>query len=253
MDRYYKLLRQYTLLYALPIVYDFFSFFLGTFLMGFWGASTLSIKLALQPGLPSVAPILEHNVLASGISLTHPQGGFVFLTFLLLLLTGAFLQAGYIGWLLEVARGNELSRGTFLSAGRRCWLRMLIVSLFLLMLSFLGLFAAGPLRGYGVTLVMVGMVIFRICFIFWEFTIVAENLSAGDGFFRCLQYFRRQTPATAKIIGYLLLLGLGFGLFVNFAWHPIAVFATILAYNFSAAALQLALMDSFVRIKPQEI
>jgi hypothetical protein len=252
MDRYFKLLRQNTLLYALPISYDLLSFFLGTFLMGFWGASTLSIKLALQPGLPSVAPILEHNVLANGISLTHPQGGFVFLTFLFLLLVGAFLQAGYIGWLLEVTRGNKLSRGIFLSSGWRFWLRMLMVSLFLLMLSFMGLFAAEHLGGYGVVLVMLGIASFRVCFIFWEFTIVAENLSAGDGFFRCLQYFRRQTPATVWIIGYLLLLGLGFGLFVNFIWHPITVFATIFAYNFSAAGLQLALMHSFMQIEIQE-
>lgn len=229
-----------------PILMDLTSFLLGLMTIGFWGESQLSLKLALDVGMPSISTILEKNVLASGVNFDLFGGGIEgsILLALLLLLLSAFVEAGFIGLLYELARDNAPSMPAFASYAKRFWLRILGLRLLVFVFTIVGGLLAMLLSIFGVLAFLVIFLILRVNDIYWEYTMVSEDIGIAEAFHLSRMYFVNRPEELSGIIIDIFLVNFIAALVVNLLWNPVVIFITIPFYCYVSTALQLALMKS---------
>jgi hypothetical protein len=247
LNRAFSTLNRNLGLILIPIFMDLASFLLGLMTIGFWGESKVHLKLALDVGLPSIATVLEQNVLASGFSFNFGDGvgawGFAFLLFLLFFVLGAYCEAGFIGLLYQaVAKDAPSTLDTFLYYGNRFWLRFLGLNLLVFLVTIVGGLMAMLLFVFGVIAFLVIFLILRIKYIYWEFTIVSEDMGVLEAFNRSKMHYNNRSPEMAIIIIKILVANFIAALIVNFLWSPVMIFIAIPIYSYVATGLQLALM-----------
>ena len=232
-------------LVLIPILMDLASFILGLMTTGFWGESKVSLKLALDVGLPSISTIMEQNVLAGGVNIGPDgalPGGIALFFALLFFLLGAFMEAGFIGLLYEAAKDNAPSLDSFLSCAKKFWLRFLGLRLIVFLFTILGGLLALLLSIIGVIAFLVIFIVLRVKYIYWEFTMVSEDMGISEAFSRSRVYYANRTPELTSIILFMFAANFIAGLIVNLLWNPIAVFLAIPIYCYVATAVHLALM-----------
>ena len=96
----------------------------------------------------------------------------------------------------------------------------------------------------GLIAFMVIFMVLRIAYIYWECTIVADDVGVIEAFSRSKSYFNNRSPELSSIILGILVFNFFFALVVNFLWHPLAVIVLIPIYCYVASGMQLALMMS---------
>lgn len=241
VNRAFSALNRNLGLVLIPVLLDLVFFILGMMATGFWGDAQLSIKVILDVGLPSISAILEHDILAG--SLVGADSPVVFL-FILSLLMGAFAEAGFVGLLYEIAREKVPALGSFVSYGKRFWLRFLGLRLLVAAVSIAGLLLAMLLSIVGLIAYMIIFIILRIKYIYWEFTMLSEDMGITDAFRRSRMLYDSRTPELSKVIIAILVANFLLAVVVNALWSPTIVVIFIPIYCYVASALQLALMTN---------
>ncbi|MFM1652369.1 hypothetical protein ACI7RC_09745 [Brevibacillus sp. B_LB10_24] len=250
-DAFFKLRRQ-LLLALVPIVLDLFGFLVGLALYGFPGGSKFTLKLTLAIGLPSVSSLLDRQFMPGGIQFNFGESTplAVILLFVLFMILSAFFQGGFISLLHKAAEDRRISIEQFFKGAVHYFARFFVLQL-LIMLVFL---VAGSL--FLITLGLIGGLLFlviflwlRILFVYLEFTIVTDDLTLAASFGQARHYFRRRLPETAFIIVAMIAVGTLFSMVINALWFPLLFLILLIAYDYVAAGLQLALMLSLLRIR----
>jgi len=240
------LARNYHLV-LVPVAMDIVAFFLGLMTIGFWGESKFSFKLTLTVGVPSIGDVLDQNFMAGGFTFNTDTGfaGPALLIFVLFLIIGAFVEGGFLGLLYELAgKGESPTLKMFAGYGQRFWGRFIGLRLLMLLVMTAGMFAAVLLNIIGVLAYLVGFIVLRILYIYWEFTIVAEDNGVLDAFHNSRRHFDNRSPELSGIILTIFFANFLAGLIFNMLWTPVFIFAGIFIYGYVATGLQLALMFS---------
>lgn len=247
INRAFNALNRRLGLVLVPALTDLVSFVFGLLTVGFWGASKFTFKLVLDAGLPSISTIIEHNVFAGSVNFDFAGSGpdtMALALALLLFVLGAFAEAGFIGLLYERAKGNAVNLDTFLSYASRFWLRFLGLRALMFLVTLAGLVMAMLLSFLGMIAYLVVFMVLRVKYIYWEFTIVADDLGVFEAFARSAAYFDNRTPELSGVIIGILVANFIFALLVNFLWHPLPLLLFIPIYCYVASGMQLALMMS---------
>jgi len=246
-NRVSSLLGRNVSLVLIPIVMDLTTFFLGLMTTGFWGESKLTFKLILNVGIPSIAQILEQNIMAGALNFNIGQFssfGVAIILFLVFFIAGAFIEAGFIGLVFELAAKEQSpTLDLFMDYAQRFWVRMLGLRLIILVITLLGMLLAIPFSILGALAFMI-FIVLRIRYIYWEFTIVSEDMTVAAAFQQSRRYYEHRTPELTNVIIAMVLINFLASLLVNLFWSPLIVFLGIFIYNYIATGLQLALMDS---------
>lgn len=248
----FSLLSKNKSLVLYPIVFDFVALLVGIAVAGFSGGSKITFKLTLNVGLPSISSVVDQTVMANGVnfSINNPSIPLVMiLIFLVFLIIQSFLQAGYIGLLHEVVQEREVPFDCFLDYGKRFWLRFLGIQLIVTGIMFVaGMLLVFTLKIVGVILLMILFLVFRVLYIYWEFTVVVDDCTIGEAFTRSRDYFRNRVPETTNIILLIVVINALFAFLVNSLWNPVAFSLNIVAYGFVASGLQIVLMATLHKI-----
>jgi hypothetical protein len=248
----YEKLSRVKALALYPIVLDLAAFLIGLAIIGFAGTSKFTFKFSLNPGLPSISDVIDQNMMANGLLISTNSASLpmaMVLAFIVFWVIGAFVQAGFIGLLYEVTFvGESISYSDFIMYGKKYWVRFLLLELIVMAFLIVGALVSIPFSIFGVLLFLVVFFVLRILYIYWEFTLVAEDCSVGEAFTRSRKNFRSRIPETTNVIISLLLLNLLFGFLVNSMWNPVIFLVAILAYGYLATGLQISLMMSLREI-----
>lgn len=231
-----------------PILVDIVS--IGLFLMttGFSGQSKISFKISLAVGLPSVNHLIDQP--GFGTNIHFFSGLSTVVVLIVILVFRAFFQGGYIGLLKRlIVDRNSVSTEGFFDYATRFWKYFVQVELFWLLIVLLGLPFVLLLNFVGALLFLVVILWIRILHIYWEFTIVLDDLSPADAFRRCREYFRLRTARTGEVIWVMIVVNFVFALLLNGMWSFPVLLGFIFLNGYVATALQIALMDSLDRIK----
>lgn len=236
-----------------PIVLDLISFLVGIGVTGFHGESKITLKLALDVGLPSISSLLDRQLMVNGVhfSLQDPSLPMILvLLFVVFLCIGVFLQGGFIGLLYEAGRGMRISSDMFLTYAKKFWLRFLALELLVFFfMSFAGGLLILGLGMLGALLFMIFFLVVRILYLYWEFTIVVEDCGIGEAFTRSREHFRNRVPETTSVIISIIGMNAAFALVVNALWNPLVFIVTLVVYGYVATGLQMALMLTLIEIR----
>jgi hypothetical protein len=249
-------LSKFPLLVMIPIAVDALLVLLGMALHGFAGSSHVTFKFALQMGLPSISAVTEQRVMPGAVQLGG-AGGFsgsgllgVLMYLAVYLAIQSFLQGGYIGLLYGAANGRRLAMGHFAACGSRFFVRFLLLNILVLAFLFsLGGLATIALKMLGGILFILVFLLLRVLFLFLEFTIVAEDCSILEAFYRSRDAFRRRTPLTLPLVAAAVVVNVVAGLLVNALWHPFFFLILLVVYDIVGAGLQLAFMNEYRHIR----
>jgi hypothetical protein len=245
------------LLIVFPIAFDLLALMYSLLFSGFYGESKFSIKFTIDVGMPSIASIIDQqvnfNFMVNGVNF-HPSMIEPSLQLILLLIIGllitAFLQAGYIGLLKDVALGKTLSFNNFMNYGKKFWISyVIVVSLWIAALVVSFFLLVIPLQSFGMLIFIVLLFTFRILFIYWEFTIIVDNVSVFEGLQKCRVYFTNRTNNLFPILFATLAFNFLLGIFVNAFWNPFILIFFIFIYGYAASGFQIALMLSLYEVK----
>lgn len=242
---------RYRALFLLPIGLDLLSFMIGILMVGYHGGSKATIRLALQVGIPSVSSVVSRSVMVGGIGLSMIGAAAVMIVIMLLFFVlRAFLMGGYIGLLQHAAEEESPSVSRFMEQSSHYFLRFIIIELLIAFITVVcGAALLILLRGAGMFIFFVLFLAMRIMYIYLEFTVAVDDCSVKTALLRSRYYFANRLQETSAVILWIILLGIGGGYVMNLD-VPVSLFVLeILVYDFIAAALQLALMMSFLRIK----
>ncbi|MFD0698110.1 hypothetical protein ACFQZT_28960 [Paenibacillus sp. GCM10027628] len=249
-------LSKFTLLAVIPVIVDGLSVLLGVALHGFHGSAHITLKLALQMGLPSISAVTEQGFMPGSVQIAG--GGAINSSSLLsilfylalFLVVQSFLQGGYVGLLHDAANGRRLSMERFVAYGGRFFGRFLLLDILVMIVLFvLGGIATTTLKMLGVIVFMIIFLLLRVQFLYLEFTLVGDDCSISEAFTRSLDAFRRRTPNTLPLVGVTLVINLVAGLLVNMLWLPFIFFVLLVVYDIVCAVLQLAFMHEYRRIQ----
>lgn len=243
----YEKLNRVKALVLYPIMLDFIAFLLGIAIVDFPSTSTFTLQFSLNPGLPSINHVIEQNVMVNnGLYFSSDPDAFpmaMLFTSIFFLLIGAFIQAGFIGLLYHaIFTQGRISFQTFLKYGSRFWSRLLLVEVIVIVVMIVGGLFTIPFGLYGIVAFLLALFILRILFIYWEFTIIVEDISVIHALKRSWQYFRNRVPETMNVIVTILLLNLLVSFLVNSIWNIVTFVLAIFVYGYLATGLQVTLM-----------
>jgi hypothetical protein len=229
-----------------PIILDLMSFLIGIAVIGFRGEPKLTLKLALDVGLPSISSVLDRNIMVNGVhfSMNGPSVPMILVVlFFVFLCIGAFLQGGFIGLLYEAGRGQRVSLNLFLEYAKKFWFRFLALELLVVIFSMvLGGLLILVLKILGAILFIILFLVLRVLYIYWEFTVVVEDCGIGEAFTRSREHFGNRVPETMSVIISMIGMNAAFALVIHALWNPLVFIVTLLVYGYVATGMQMALM-----------
>jgi hypothetical protein len=243
-------LKSNKFLLIFPIGFDFLAFFLGIALIGFYGQSKMTIRFVLDVGMPSVSTLIDQkvNFMLNGFNLNlnssfEEISSLIIFSILLSFIIGSFLQAGFIGLLNNTIQAKPLSFSRFITFGKKYWYTYLFIELIwyaLLLAAFFLLIL--PLGILGLIIFGILIITLRIVFIYWEFTVIVDDLSVFDALTQAKIYFANRSRNLISILIYLVGFNLLLSLLVNGLWNPIVLLISIFIYGYVSTGLQLSLM-----------
>ncbi|SER81160.1 hypothetical protein [Salipaludibacillus aurantiacus] len=237
-----------------PILIDLTSIIAAVLLGGYHAVSQLSLQLSVAPGLPSL-----DNAFSEQISLFTFQidgqlpafftPGLMLIVFLLLFVIGIAVEAGFIGLLHRGVTNKETSFKSFLQFGKKFWFRYLGLIL-LILLASLPVWALSIGLGLpGIILSFIALVLLRVMFIYWEFTLIVDDLTVIDALSKSYKYFKRGISDTLAVLFIMGLTNTIFGLILSQVPVLPALIVGIILYGYIMTALLFSLMHTLHRIK----
>jgi len=245
------LLFRNPLLLIYPIVLDGLSFIAGLMIVGFIGGPSLSYRLILEMGLPSVSYVSNIPQLINQLQF---MGGAVpasaWIAVLAMLLAMAFAQGGYIASLRNVALGQPISLRQFMKDGKSHWVRFLFMFLiFTAAKTALTTLLVALFNVIGLFLSLVIFVILRIRYIYAEYCIVIDRLNVDAAFRQSRSYFQTSSFKTSVLVAVMFIVSGTISLLLHWVWSPVAVIAAIPVCAIVIGAIQLAFMQQLCQTK----
>ncbi|MEC0206647.1 hypothetical protein P4H39_28990 [Paenibacillus lautus] len=251
MKKTFRLLFRNPLIIIYPIILDALSFIIGLIIVGFIGAPSLSIRLILEMGIPSVSYVSNIPQLINQMQFmgdTISVRAWIPVIFMLLLM--AFAQGGYIASLRNVVEGRPISIGQFMTDGKKYAVRFIFLFMIItaaktaittLLAAFLGVI--------GLFLSLVVFVILRIIFIYVEYCIVVNQLTVDAAFRQSRRYFQASSLNTSGIIIVMMISSGVISLLLHYLWSPAAVVVAIPICAVVLGAVQIAFMQQLLSNK----
>jgi hypothetical protein len=248
MKKTFRLLFKNPLIMMYPIILDALSFIIGLIIVGFIGVPSLSIRLILEMGIPSVSyvsniPQLINQMQFMGDAIS--VRAWIPVIFMLLLM--AFAQGGYIASLRNVVEGSPISIGQFMKDGKTYVVRFIFLFMIItaaktaittLLAAFLGVI--------GLFLSLVIFVVLRIIFIYVEYCIVVNQLNVDAAFRQSRRYFQASSFNTSGIIIVMMISSGVISLLLHYLWSPAAVIIAIPICAVVMGVIQIAFMQQLL-------
>ncbi|GIP25822.1 hypothetical protein J23TS9_09520 [Paenibacillus sp. J23TS9] len=245
MKKAFRLLFRNPLIIIYPIILDALSFIIGLMIVGFIGVPSLSVRLILEMGIPSVSyisniPQLINQMQFMGDTVT--VRAWIPVIFMLLLM--AFAQGGYIASLRNIVEGTPISMGQFMKDGKKHWVRFIFLFMIItaaktaittLLAAFLGII--------GIFLSLILFVVLRFIFIYVEYCIVADQLNIDAAFRQSRRYFQVSSYNTSGIIIVMMISSGVISLLLHYLWSPAAVMMAIPICAVVMGVIQIAFMQ----------
>jgi len=236
---------RYPILILCPILLDLIAYLLGGALVGFIGTSTLSYRLILEMGLPSVSYLMNTPLLPNQVQFMNLPGvptiGWAAVVLMLLLMT--FAQGGYIGTLRQASIGEPASVGLFMREGKAYWIRFIFLYLMIMFAKTAVVTLLVMLfQGIGLFLSLLVFIVLRILFIYLEFTIVVNQSQLDAALRGSRQYFKQSKWKTMMLVFCLFVVSGLMSMLIHQLWSPYAILAGIVLGAYVISAIQLALM-----------
>ncbi|WP_098742099.1 hypothetical protein [Paenibacillus sp. EZ-K15] len=248
MKKTFRLLFKNPLIMMYPIILDALSFIIGLMIVGFIGVPSLSIRLILEMGIPSVSyvsniPQLINQMQFMGDAIS--VRAWIPVIFMLLLM--AFAQGGYIASLRNVVEGSPISIGQFMKDGKTYVVRFIFLFMIItaaktaittLLAAFLGVI--------GLFLSLVIFVVLRVIFIYVEYCIVVNQLNVDAAFRQSRRYFQASSFNTSGIIIVMMISSGVISLLLHYLWSPAAVIIAIPICAVVMGVIQIAFMQQLL-------
>lgn len=248
MKKTFRLLFKNPLIMMYPIILDALSFIIGLIIVGFIGVPSLSIRLILEMGIPSVSYVSNIPQLINQMQFmgdTISVRAWIPVLFMLLLM--AFAQGGYIASLRNVVEGSPISIGQFMKDGKKYVVRFIFLFMIItaaktaittLLAAFLGVI--------GLFLSLVIFVVLRIIFIYVEYCIVVNQLNVDAAFRQSRRYFQASSFNTSGIIIVMMISSGVISLLLHYLWSPAAVIIAIPICAVVMGVIQIAFMQQLL-------
>ncbi|MCT1398522.1 hypothetical protein M4D81_05820 [Paenibacillus sp. p3-SID867] len=248
MKKTFRLLFRNPLIIMYPIILDALSFIIGLMIVGFIGVPSLSIRLILEMGIPSVSYVSNIPQLINQMQFmgdTISVRAWIPVIFMLLLM--AFAQGGYIASLRNVVEGRPISIGQFMKDGKKYAVRFIFLFMIItaaktaittLLAAFLGVI--------GLFLSLVVFVILRIIFIYVEYCIVVNQLTIDAAFRQSRRYFQASSFNTSGLIIVMMISSGVISLLLHYLWSPAAVVVAIPICAVVLGVVQIAFMQQLL-------
>ncbi|PJN50165.1 hypothetical protein PAEVO_52090 [Paenibacillus sp. GM2FR] len=248
MKKTFRLLVRNPLIIMYPIILDALSFIIGLMIVGFIGVPSLSIRLILEMGIPSVSYVSNIPQLINQMQFmgdTVSVRAWIPVIFMLLLM--AFAQGGYIASLRNVVEGSPISIGQFMKDGKKYAVRFIFLFMIItaaktaittLLAAFLGVI--------GLFLSLVIFVVLRIIFIYVEYCIVVDQLNVDAAFRQSRRYFQASSFNTSGIIIVMMISSGVISLLLHYLWSPAAVVVAIPICAVVMGVVQIAFMQQLL-------
>lgn len=248
MKKTFRLLFKNPLIIMYPIILDALSFIIGLIIVGFIGVPSLSIRLILEMGIPSVSYVSNIPQLINQMQFmgdTISVRAWIPVIFMLLLM--AFAQGGYIASLRNVVEGSPISIGQFMKDGKKYAVRFIFLFMIItaaktaittLLAAFLGVI--------GLFLSLVIFVVLRVIFIYVEYCIVVNQLNVDAAFRQSRRYFQASSFNTSGIIFVMMISSGVISLLLHYLWSPAAVIIAIPICAVVMGVIQIAFMQQLL-------
>jgi len=248
MKQRFRLLFRNPLIIMYPIILDALSFVIGLMIVGFIGIPSLSIRLILEMGIPSVSYVSNIPQLINQMQFmgdTVSVRAWIPVIFMLLLM--AFAQGGYIASLRNVAEDSPISIGQFMRDGKKYAVRFIFLFMIIaaaktaittLLVALLGV--------NGLFLSLVVFVVLRIIFIYVEYCIVVDQLNVDAAFRQSRRYFQASTFNTSGIIITMMISSGVISLLLHYLWSPAVVIIAIPVCAVVMGVIQIAFMQQLL-------
>ncbi|MEC0305698.1 hypothetical protein P4H67_02810 [Paenibacillus lautus] len=248
MKKTFRLLVRNPLIIMYPIILDALSFIIGLMIVGFIGIPSLSIRLILEMGIPSVSYVSNIPQLINQMQFmgdTVSVRAWIPVIFMLLLM--AFAQGGYIASLRNVVEGSPISIGQFMKDGKKYAVRFIFLFMIItaaktaittLLAAFLGVI--------GLFLSLVIFVVLRIIFIYVEYCIVVDQLNVDAAFRQSRRYFQASSFNTSAIIIVMMISSGLISLLLHYLWSPAAIIISIPMCAVVMGVIQIAFMQQLL-------
>ncbi|MBT2761531.1 MULTISPECIES: hypothetical protein [Paenibacillus] len=248
MKKTFRLLFKNPLIIMYPIILDALSFIIGLIIVGFIGVPSLSIRLILEMGIPSVSYVSNIPQLINQMQFmgdTISVRAWIPVIFMLLLM--AFAQGGYIASLRNVVEGSPISIGQFMKDGKKYAVRFIFLFMIItaaktaittLLAAFLGVI--------GLFLSLVIFVVLRVIFIYVEYCIVVNQLNVDAAFRQSRRYFQASSFNTSGIIIVMMISSGVISLLLHYLWSPAAVIIAIPICAVVMGVIQIAFMQQLL-------
>ncbi|WP_096186819.1 hypothetical protein [Evansella halocellulosilytica] len=251
----FKTLQTYTSVAMYPIILDI-SFFIFTLIVaGYRHISTASFQFSIHPGLPSISNILEDRTIIHPLRFDigeEGMAGIIIIAFIASILLLAFVEGGFIALLNQtILDDTEVEFHTFITYGKKHWKDFIIVLFIQIILVLCMFFITIIFNFIGFFISIILAIVLRILFIFWEYTIVSENIRPTEALSKSREYFKHRVPDTSFVIVAIICFNLAFGFIVNLIPHPIFFLMFIVLYGYLATGFQFSLMHTFHATKQQ--
>ncbi|MEC0242813.1 hypothetical protein P4H66_23665 [Paenibacillus dokdonensis] len=251
MKKSFRLLFRNPLIIIYPIILDALSFIIGLMIVGFIGVPSLSVRLILEMGIPSVSyvsniPQLINQMQFMGDTVTVRA----WIPVILMLLLMAFAQGGYIASLRNIVEDTPISMGQFMKDGKKHWVRFIFLFMIItaaktaittLLAAFLGII--------GVFLSLIIFVVLRFIFIYVEYCIVVDQLNIDAAFRQSRRYFQASSYNTSGIIIVMMISSGVISLLLHYLWSPAALVMAIPICTVVMGVIQIAFMQQLLSNK----
>ncbi|QKS72623.1 hypothetical protein FLK61_39095 [Paenalkalicoccus suaedae] len=228
-------------------------------------ARNFAFELVFQPIAPSLDALIADAVivdriaeLTDGTITSSLSASFVWTSILLSIVyyvLRVFLHGGYIGTMASIAKNNTSSERVFFKNGLKFLPRLILLDLLFLtplILSALSLVINALLGLFLLLIVSIALFVLRILLIFWEFTLVSEDIGVVASAKRAREHFLNRTHDTVKIIFVVIALHLVFAFILNLTFSAIAVAIILPIYTYIAAGAQYWFFSDLTTIQAEE-
>lgn len=248
MKKTFRLLFRNPLIMMYPIILDALSFVVGLMIVGFIGVPSLSIRLILEMGIPSVSYVSNIPQLINQMQFmgdTISVRAWIPVIFMLLLM--AFAQGGYIASLRNVAEGSPISIGQFMRDGKKYAVRFIFLFMIITAAkTAITTLLAALLGVIGLFLSLVIFVVLRIIFIYVEYCIVVDQLNVDAAFRQSRRYFQASSFNTSGLIIVMMISSGVISLLLHYSWSPAAVIIAIPVCAVVMGVIQIAFMQQLL-------
>ena len=224
----FRLLRHNLNILLIPITLDLIVLAVMIATTGWQLHSQWSYRIVLEMGLPSVFHLFN-------IPLTWVH--------VIVMLVWAFAQGGYIKALVSIIEGQPVRAAQVVKNGLKYWVPFAFLNITVLLAkaaaSSLLIIMFGSI-GAAASLLL--FMVMRVLVVYWEFTVVVDNVNFDTAFRRSMKYFKHNSLSA---IGMALIMFAASGaasVLANYFVMPAAVVVTMFIYSFIMSIIQLTLM-----------